>query len=73
MKKNKSLSLGKCTITFNGKTIEGVAYFETTICASARDIKRVHPIDEFDTLTAGGYKLNLITGEYHKPSSTGKD
>lgn len=25
------------------------------------------PVSEFDSMTAAGYKLNLITGEYYKP------
>jgi hypothetical protein len=32
-----------------------------------RNGKRIeHPADKFDRMTANGYKLNLLTGQYYK-------
>jgi hypothetical protein len=58
----------------SGAFSEFMAYMEKKIMAgvglpeSFFDIKDgLHPIDQFNQMTAKGYKLNLITGEYYKP------
>jgi hypothetical protein len=34
--------------------------------AACREINNERPADRFDRLTAEGYKLNLLTGEYYR-------
>lgn len=55
--KKSYIRIGKCKLTYGGKTFEGIGQITIPV---------EHPIDEFNRLTSHGFKLNLISGKYER-------